>query len=65
MYHLHVQARLPDLRSAQLGVAVIPKGAWRRSSSNGLTATALCPAHVSDVGGGACFNDARVEVEPA
>jgi anaerobic selenocysteine-containing dehydrogenase len=47
------------------GVAVIPKGAWRRSSSNGLTSTALCPAHVSDVGGGACYNDARVEVEPA
>ena len=47
------------------GVAVIPKGAWRRSSSNGLTSTALCPAHLSDVGGGACFNDARVEVEPA
>jgi hypothetical protein len=27
-----------------------------------MTATALCPAHVNEVGGGACFNDARVEV---
>jgi anaerobic selenocysteine-containing dehydrogenase len=47
------------------GVVSMPKGAWRRSSPSGLTATALCPAHVNDVGGGACFNDARVEVERA
>jgi anaerobic selenocysteine-containing dehydrogenase len=45
------------------GVVCIPKGAWRKSSGNGMTATALCPAHVGDVAGGACFNDARVEVE--
>lgn len=45
------------------GVVVMPKGAWRKSSRNGLTSTALCPSHVNEVGGGACFNDARVEVE--
>jgi anaerobic selenocysteine-containing dehydrogenase len=45
------------------GVALIPKGAWRKSSRNGMTATALCPANVNVVGGGACYNDARVEVE--
>ncbi len=45
------------------GVAVIPKGAWRKSSGNGFTANALCPDHVNAVGGGACYNDARVEVE--
>ncbi len=45
------------------GVVSMPKGAWRKSSGNGMTATALCPAHVNDVGGGACFNDARVEME--
>ena len=45
------------------GVVSIPKGAWRKASLNGQTATALCPSHVSDVGGGACFNDARVSVE--
>lgn len=45
------------------GVVRMPKGAWRRASGNGWTANALCPADVSDVGGGACFNDARVQVE--
>ncbi len=47
------------------GVVSMPKGAWRRASLSGFTATALCPAHVSAVGGGACYNDARVEVERA
>ena len=47
------------------GVVSIPKGAWRKSSLNGRTATALCPATTSVVGGGACFNDARVEVARA
>jgi anaerobic selenocysteine-containing dehydrogenase len=45
------------------GVVSLPKGAWRKSSLNGHTATALCPAEINIVGGGACFNDARVEVE--
>jgi anaerobic selenocysteine-containing dehydrogenase len=45
------------------GMVSLPKGAWRISSRNGFTATALCPADVNEVGGGACFNDARVEVE--
>lgn len=45
------------------GVVSIPKGAWRKSSLNGKTSTALCPSHVNVVGGGACYNDARVEVE--
>jgi anaerobic selenocysteine-containing dehydrogenase len=45
------------------GVCGLPKGAWRNSSRNGQTSTALCPQHVNEVGGGACFNDARVQVE--
>jgi anaerobic selenocysteine-containing dehydrogenase len=45
------------------GVVMLPKGAWRKTTKNGLTSTALCPADVSEVGEGACFNDARVEVE--
>ena len=57
------RARLSD--RVRPGVASMPKGAWRRASANGATATALCPDHVSDVGGAACFNDARVEVERA
>jgi anaerobic selenocysteine-containing dehydrogenase len=44
-------------------VVSIPKGAWRYSSLNGKTATTLCPANVNVVGGGACFNDARVQIE--
>jgi len=55
-------ARLNDrLRE---GVVAMAKGAWRKSSRNGLTSTALCPATVDNVGGGACYNDARVEVTP-
>jgi anaerobic selenocysteine-containing dehydrogenase len=45
------------------GVVVLPKGSWRKASLNGMTATALCPAHVNEVGGGACYNDAWVDVE--
>ncbi len=45
------------------GVVRMHKGAWRRASRNGRTATALCPADVQTVGGGACYNDARVQVE--
>jgi anaerobic selenocysteine-containing dehydrogenase len=45
------------------GVCGLPKGAWRNSSRNGQTSTALCPQHVNEVAGGACYNDARVQVE--
>ncbi len=38
------------------------KGAWLRTSSNGQTVSALAPTHKADIAGGACFNDARVEV---
>jgi anaerobic selenocysteine-containing dehydrogenase len=41
----------------------LPKGLWRRHTANGSTATALAPDTISDLGGGACFNDARVQVE--
>jgi anaerobic selenocysteine-containing dehydrogenase len=44
------------------GVVSLPKGAWMKSSLNGRTSTALTPSNVNVVGGGACFNDARVEV---
>ncbi|HSF17918.1 MAG TPA: molybdopterin-dependent oxidoreductase [Vicinamibacteria bacterium] len=49
-------------RRLREGVVHMPKGAWRKASLNGSTSTALTPAEVSEVGGGACFNDARVEV---
>jgi len=52
-------------RNVRPGVVVLPKGMWARQSRNGATANALVPASLTDLGGGACFNDARVEVEPA
>jgi anaerobic selenocysteine-containing dehydrogenase len=44
------------------GTVSLPKGLWRRSTTNGYTATALVPDSLTDLGGGACFNDARVQV---
>ena len=44
------------------GVVSLPKGLWRHRTANRSTATALVPATLTDLGGGACFNDARVEV---
>jgi anaerobic selenocysteine-containing dehydrogenase len=55
------QARVSD--RVREGVVSMPKGAWRKATRNGATSTALCPAHVNQVGGGACYNDARLEVE--
>ncbi len=50
-----------DLRP---GVVTIPKGLWCRALSSGLTANALVPDTLSDLAGGATFNDARVELAP-
>ncbi len=55
-------ARVRD--TVRAGVVSMPKGAWRKASLNGMTSTVLCPDHVSVVGGAACFNDARVDVQP-
>ena len=44
------------------GTVSLPKGLWRRSTRNGATATALVPDALTDLAGGACFNDARVQV---
>jgi len=52
-------AVVPTLRR---GTVSLPKGLWRRNVRNGLTATALAPDTLTDLGGGACFNDARVQV---
>jgi anaerobic selenocysteine-containing dehydrogenase len=47
----------------RLGTVSLPKGLWRRHTANGFTANALVPDTLTDLGGGACFNDARVQVE--
>ncbi len=49
----------PDLRP---GVAAMAKGAWCRDGEDGWTVNVLVPDTASDLGAGACFSDARVEV---
>jgi anaerobic selenocysteine-containing dehydrogenase len=44
------------------GTINLPKGIWRRNTRNGFTGTSLVPDTLTDLGGGACFNDARVQV---
>jgi anaerobic selenocysteine-containing dehydrogenase len=45
------------------GIVSLPKGIWRKHTANGYTGTALVPDTLTDLGGGACFNDARVQVQ--
>ena len=45
------------------GTTALPKGLWRRHTVNGFTANVFAPDALSDLGGGATFNDARVDVE--
>ena len=47
------------------GVVCSEKGAWLRTSANKQTVSALAPTHKADLADGACFNDARVEVQVA
>ena len=51
--------------SLRPGVASIPKGLWCSATPEGLTANAFAPDSLSDLAGGARFNDAMVEVAPA
>ncbi len=57
---VHCIAQVTD--TVARGVVSLPKGLWRQSTMNGQTATALAPATLERHSGGACFNDARVEV---
>jgi anaerobic selenocysteine-containing dehydrogenase len=57
-----VHCTLRVLTTIRPGTVSLPKGLWRRSTRNGVTGTALVPDTLSDVGAGACFNDARVQV---
>ena len=52
-----VSDRLPP------SVASLPKGLWIRHTVSGGTANALTPDALTDLGGGACFSDVRVEVQ--
>ena len=44
------------------GTVSLPKGLWRKSTWNQLTSNVLVSDALTDLGGGACFNDARVQV---
>jgi anaerobic selenocysteine-containing dehydrogenase len=57
---VQLKARVTPL--VRPGTVAMPKGVWRRHTSNGWTSNVLVPDTLSDLGGGACFNDARVEV---
>jgi len=57
-----VQCTLNVAPSIRQGTVSLPKGIWRRSTRNNTTGTALVPDTLTDLGGGACFNDARVQV---
>ncbi len=57
-----VHVRLSVSENIRPGVVSLPKGMWQSSTGNGQTVTALVPDHLTDIGAGACFNDARVQV---
>lgn len=57
---MRINVRLSPL--VRRGVVSMPKGAWRRHTKNGYTSNAMVPDTLTDLGGGACFNDARVQV---
>ncbi len=58
---VHCEANItPEVRP---GTVALPKGLWAKSTYNGSTGNALVPDSLTDIAGGACFNDARVQVE--
>jgi anaerobic selenocysteine-containing dehydrogenase len=57
-----VHCQLSVAPAIRPGTVALPKGIWRRSTRNNTTGTALVPDTLTDLGGGACFNDARVQV---
>lgn len=57
---LRVAARLTS--DMKPGVVLLPKGLWSHQTLSGTTANVVAPDTYTDLGAGACFNDARVEV---
>ena len=57
-----VQCTLTVAPTIRPGTVSLPKGIWRRSTRNNTTGTTLVPDTLTDIGDGACFNDARVQV---
>ena len=63
--HHEVHVPLAIDADVRTGVAVMPKGMWCEATPEGFTANVFAPDTLSDLAGGARFNDARVEVRPA
>lgn len=59
---VHLPLRVTE--DVRHGVVSSEKGFWFRTSDNEQTVSALAPSHYADINDGACYNDARVEVEP-
>jgi anaerobic selenocysteine-containing dehydrogenase len=57
-----VQCPLAITTDIRPGTVSMAKGLWRKSTYNGSTPNALVPDSLTDLGAGACFNDARVQV---
>jgi anaerobic selenocysteine-containing dehydrogenase len=58
---VHCEAGVtPEVRA---GCVSLAKGLWARSTLNGATSNALVSDRLTDIAGGACFNDARVQIE--
>jgi anaerobic selenocysteine-containing dehydrogenase len=57
---VQLRARVSPL--VRPGTLSMPKGVWRRHTVNGWTSNVLVPDTLTDLGGGACFNDARVNI---
>jgi anaerobic selenocysteine-containing dehydrogenase len=58
-----VQCALKVEATIREGTVSLPKGLWRKSTWNQMTSNVLVPDSLTDLGAGACFNDARVQVE--
>jgi anaerobic selenocysteine-containing dehydrogenase len=58
-----IRCRLEVTEDVRPGVVAMAKGLWCHSTVDGLTSNALVPDDLADLGGGATFNDARVQVE--
>ena len=65
MFNAQGEVRLPARLTplVRRGTVSMPKGVWRRHVVNGFTSNVLAPDSLTDLGGGACFNDARVQIE--
>jgi anaerobic selenocysteine-containing dehydrogenase len=57
-----VHCTLNVLPTIRRGTVSLPKGIWRRNTRNNTSGTTLVSDALTDLGGGACFNDARVQV---